>query len=353
VSWRRRWRDLAALDATLAEDLATARERLVCLRAYLRTSGRPRNVVPQIGRYSRKLLQRRRLRELRQVPLRPGTQNLLWLDGEALCLTREFYTATGEQVPAWLTASHWPTGSRKHTVQMVVPLPGDGQGWLVRRRSQRWLGSLWAWLRRRPLRSPELDQAGTLFRLQRYGVVTPRLLAVGQKHAWPGWLESFLLTESVPQTLGLFAWLKTRPHALSEVRQVIRKAAVLVRTLHEASCYLYVKSPDTESCPLHVRFCAAETPTVVLGSVSGVQRRHRPSEAQAQRDLRTLRGQFAGALSTRTEELCFVLVYLGLERLTPAAKRWIHRLARSDFGAARTSRLNEDGGARLAFSPEA
>src|SRR5205807_933169 len=36
LGWERRWRDLAALDATLADDLASPRERLACLRAYLR-----------------------------------------------------------------------------------------------------------------------------------------------------------------------------------------------------------------------------------------------------------------------------------------------------------------------------
>jgi tRNA A-37 threonylcarbamoyl transferase component Bud32 len=38
VSWSRRWRDLAALHATLTGELATPRERLVCLRAYLRAT---------------------------------------------------------------------------------------------------------------------------------------------------------------------------------------------------------------------------------------------------------------------------------------------------------------------------
>lgn len=351
VSWCRRCRDLAALDATLAEDLATSRDRLACLRAYLRTSGHTRKVVLQIRRHSQRLLQRRRLRELRQAPLTLGTQNLLWLDGEALCVTREFYTATGEQVPPWLTASCWPTASRQQTVHRVVPLPGGGQGCLVRRRSQQWLGRLWACLCRKTLTSPELHQAGTLFRLQRYGVVTPRLLAVGQKHSWPGRTESFLLTEPVPRTVSLFAWLKAPPRPLSEVRQVIRKTAALVRTLHEASCYLDWKSRDTDPCPLQVHPCPAEAPAVVLGSVNFVQRRHRRSEARAQHDLQTLGQQFSGAISSRTEGLRFVLAYLGLKRLTPAAKPWILRLARSRLVEPRASRLDKGGGAQRGFSP--
>ena len=38
VTWRRRCRDLAALEATLADHLTTVRERLECLRSYLQTS---------------------------------------------------------------------------------------------------------------------------------------------------------------------------------------------------------------------------------------------------------------------------------------------------------------------------
>src|SRR5262249_60840594 len=36
VGWRQRWRDLAALHASLAEELASPPERLACLYVYLR-----------------------------------------------------------------------------------------------------------------------------------------------------------------------------------------------------------------------------------------------------------------------------------------------------------------------------
>ena len=113
VSWRTRLRDLAALDATLADELASPRQRLLALRTYLRAIRTLKDrragvtlsaVAHEIRRRSLRLLERRRIREMRQPPLAVGTQNLIWLDGEALQVTREFLDELGGQIPAWLNA---------------------------------------------------------------------------------------------------------------------------------------------------------------------------------------------------------------------------------------------------------
>jgi tRNA A-37 threonylcarbamoyl transferase component Bud32 len=70
VGWRRRCRDLAALDASLAESLAAPRLRLACLRAYLamQVEGPPlARVAAAIRRHSHRLLRRRKVRALRQA----------------------------------------------------------------------------------------------------------------------------------------------------------------------------------------------------------------------------------------------------------------------------------------------
>src|SRR5207245_3051677 len=77
VAWRQRCRDLAALEATVAYNLATFRERLVCLRAYLRKSQASdglrqpslRSVALSVGRLASRLVHQRRIRELRRVPV--------------------------------------------------------------------------------------------------------------------------------------------------------------------------------------------------------------------------------------------------------------------------------------------
>ena len=131
-------RDLAALDATLAEDLATERERWACLRAYLKHSqGKVKQeagsrLAQRLRRETACLLRRRRIRELRQKPLPAGTHNLVWLDGEALCVTRDFRAELQGQVPAWLKLANRPAWPVDRLIQTQVPTSGVRQATLIR-----------------------------------------------------------------------------------------------------------------------------------------------------------------------------------------------------------------------------
>jgi hypothetical protein len=123
-----------------------------------------------------------------------GTQAVIWLDGEALCVTPEFWNELRCTVPDWLRldCEKWSDSRVTHS---VVRLAGGRRGLLTRRREDSLLRWLWRGLRRRPLVSPELREAGALFRRQRHGVAGPRLLAFGQRQPRPWRIESFLLTE--------------------------------------------------------------------------------------------------------------------------------------------------------------
>jgi tRNA A-37 threonylcarbamoyl transferase component Bud32 len=195
--WRRRLRDLAALNATVADNLASTRDRLACLRAYLQADRQEKSAIGNlqpashsVRRWSEHLLRKRHVREARLCPVLSGTQGVLRLDGEALCVTHDFWTELRGRLPGWLGA-----GEKRGVSRAVVPLPGGRKGLLVRRREDQPLRWLWLGLRCRPLVSPELRRAGELFRLQRQGLPAPRLLAFGQRHAPPWRTESFLLTE--------------------------------------------------------------------------------------------------------------------------------------------------------------
>jgi tRNA A-37 threonylcarbamoyl transferase component Bud32 len=161
VGWAVRRRDLAALDATLAEDLASPRDRLACLRAYLRAApgaGLPRVAVAAraVRRRAAALLGKRRMRELRQPPLQGGRQNLVWLQGEALCVTREFRAELAGRLPEWLTARATSSTPGAWVWRELVERTGGRHGLLVRRLGSRPLAWLGAWLRGRRLLSPEL-----------------------------------------------------------------------------------------------------------------------------------------------------------------------------------------------------
>jgi hypothetical protein len=340
LGWRRRLRELAALDATLADDLATPRERLACLSAYLRAG----DGVPSlplalaarvVRRYAAGLRQRRRVRELLHPPLAVGAQALLRLDGEALCVTPTFYAAVNGQVPGWLTSAPRPERSGAHVVQTQVTLPDSRRATLVRRRDSRPLRRLWSWLRRRPPASPEREQAVILFRLQRLGVVAPPLLAVGQRHPRLCQVESFLLTETLPENMALAQWLSaaTGPRR----RQVIREVAAVLRRLHDANCTV-ASSQFRLGELLRVRNRPEGSLDVAVEHVAGLRRSRRSSPRWIRDNLAAMGHVLTSSGCTRTDRLRFLLSYLGSPRLTPAAKR-IHFAV---FGS-RFSRAREEG----------
>jgi hypothetical protein len=343
LTWPRRWRDLASLDATLADELATDRERLTCLLAYLRASAQCRvprfflaDAVRRIRLHSLRLQRRRRIREQRQAPLATGTQNLIWLEGEALCVTREFQEEMRQAAGDWwahlrqdLDGSRPPAGSEAPAAAhpAEVSLPGPRRAQLVRRSAARPLRWLWSVLRRRPLTSPELERAATLFRLQRFGVATPRLLAVGQRHPRPWRTESFLLTEPPPHTVRLAGWLAGqagRPLESCERRQrrrLLREAGQVLRRLHHAG---YHGSCFDDG---HFLIQAGEDgPTVVLGNLEGIHGRRYSRSTWHRRDLRVLYATFAPVLASRTDALRFLLGYLGTEWLTADGRRLVRKI---------------------------
>ncbi len=194
LGWRERARDLAALDATLAGELASLSERLECLGAYLRTSGRlgigVHEFASAIADQSRRLLARRHIQKERASPPPVPAQGILWLDGEALCVTQEFWEEIGGIVPDWLPM---PSGGTNGS--QTIALPDGRRALLVRRRRESPLSWLWSLLRGRPVLSPELRQAGLLFRRVKHGQDGPRVLAFGQRRPKPWRVESFLLLQ--------------------------------------------------------------------------------------------------------------------------------------------------------------
>jgi tRNA A-37 threonylcarbamoyl transferase component Bud32 len=196
LDWQQRCRDLAALDATLPAELASPGDRLTCLRAYLGDVIGFRAAARQVRARAQRLLRKQHVREARDCLLPLGRQAVIWLDGEALCVTPEFWRELGGRLPDWLRLRS--DEAVPPLVRTVVPLGGGRRGLLVRRRETGLLRWLWLGLRRRPLLSPELREAGALFRRQRQGAGGPRLLAFGQKRTLPWRTESFLLTEIEP-----------------------------------------------------------------------------------------------------------------------------------------------------------
>ena len=315
LDWQRAWRgawipqqarirDLAALHATLPEQLAGVRERLTLFRAYIgralsltRSSAKrhqqSRALLYQIDEQSRRMQNRRHIREKRQ-PLPSEPQNWIAVDGEALCITPALAQAMAGQSLDWLHLDKQPHPPGKTTLsRRWLPLAGNTV--LLIRRYQPLKGyiRLWHWLRGQPVLSPEQRRATLLWRLERHGVAVPRLLAFGRKRTDVTRLDSFVLYQPASSTVRLFRWLQRAQRPARQ--QVLRQLGALMARLHEACCYLDRQGldqlcvqllPQTEGvAPGKV------TPKVMLQDVDGVRAARRPQATSAQRDMARLRSR--------------------------------------------------------------
>lgn len=303
LSSARRCRDLAALDATLSDELATSRERLLCLRAYLQSVALPRRRQKAFARRIRacslRLQGRRRVRELRQEPLPEGAQDLVPLQGGIVYASPALLAGT-TRPPRVLGYAGFPQGRTEFLERTVVLLPAGGRGLLVRRRVERPRGWLWAWLRGRAPLSPERQQADALFRLQRYGVAAPRLLAYGQRQETPWRQESLLLVEMPSNAVSLAGWLAHCDDPAARCR-VLGEVGRLLRRIHRAGYYL---GPAwTRGDVLLVSTDDKEETRVLLATVENLEVRRQPSGALAARDVEHFRSFVEGAGATRVNAL--------------------------------------------------
>jgi hypothetical protein len=217
-----RVRSLAALHASVADELATPRERLRVLRAALRPA-RSSGLLPErfpdlarrVAEEAARIAGRRSLRDQRLAL--QNDQRLVWLAGEAVCA-----------VPG--VAANWPSPAiappfyDSEPGTFSIRLPDGREAQLVRGRSFAPLGRLRAWACGKPWRSPGASLGRILFHLERYGVPAPRLLAFGQRFVGPASAEWFAL-HSPPAPL-----LAAISPAVAE------QLGRCLRLLHDAGC---------------------------------------------------------------------------------------------------------------------
>jgi tRNA A-37 threonylcarbamoyl transferase component Bud32 len=267
-----RLRALAALHASLAEHLATGRERVRFFRAYRRAAGLPpsnRNgyarAIESVARAAR---DRRSIRDQRQ-PTDAGGQRLVWLADEAVC-------AVPDVAAVWPTPAVAPPfySAEAPTDRVTtIRLPDGRPGVLHRFRTFAPLGRLVARLRGRSWRSPGATLGRVLFHLERYGIPAPRLLAFGQLETGPAPADSFALHEP-PAGEPLDHWL-ARPRADEDRREVLDQVGLLLRQLHDAGCRLVLRG---------MPFRVDGVGRVSLGDVQAVRLARRVSDSDRRAD---------------------------------------------------------------------
>jgi tRNA A-37 threonylcarbamoyl transferase component Bud32 len=346
VSWERRLHDLAALDASLAGELASDRVRLICLQAYLRDAAahcgpqdsakptglltwltRRRQALPLAGRkgqaqamgvavrcLAERRFSQRKLRELRQPPLPAGTQQLLWLQpNERLCIARDFYEELGGRLPSWVPQDAVPSPHGVCVEHRLILLGAGRTGHLV----QRWSRTA-AWLPAGKYPAPELERAAAIFRLQRFGVAGPRLLAMGHRTVTAWQRFSFLLTEpAVGQTLGTLLRQGTSP---VRRQRLLRELGVQLRQMHEAGFTLRSEAEPWQTWVVNGEHRLA------LANVEQVERTTE-SWQLGQRALEQLATpQAAGLVLSRADRLRVLLGYVQRRRLDISTRRLLRAM---------------------------
>jgi hypothetical protein len=210
----------------------------------------------------------------------------------------------------------------RHTAS---PVPEIADATLFRRNQRCLLRCCWRLVRRKNLTSPELEQAGTIFRLERFRVRVPRLLAVGQRYSRFGQLTSFLLVRGIDRAMPLLDWFQNQSPVGTNVegmrRRVLARAAEVLRSIHAAECVL------GKSAKLVVRFQPGTDPEIGVDRVAGMRPAKRISPSARNADLIRLLREFSPILR-RTEQLRFLLNYLQSSELTTFIKHQVRALIR-------------------------
>ncbi|HET6575201.1 MAG TPA: lipopolysaccharide kinase InaA family protein [Fimbriiglobus sp.] len=238
VSDADRARQLAGLDASLAANLASPRNRLRFVRAYLRAT----HPAPRFGPFVRAITKqavRLRGRSSARDQRLPPAPRLVWLAGEQVCVMPELVDLWPDPAvcpPFYLADSSFLIPHSSFSDEEWVTFPDGRRGLLTRFTTLDPLGRFVAAIRERPWRSPAATAARVLFHLRRHGIPAPNLLAFGQWMRSPVRADSFLLCEPVAAAVPVAVRLAQLPGDRQSRRNLLHRCGETLRRLHEAGC---------------------------------------------------------------------------------------------------------------------
>lgn len=273
VSWRLRCHDLAVLDATLHESLASDRLRLRFLRSYLHATGQ---AAPPLGRLANQIRReattlhiQRNIRTVGQRATPAKDQQFVLCDGGRLLVVRSFHESTGGCLPEWMmhlddsAAASFAIDSGSDIVRLRASTPARNLPPLVH----------------------------TLFRLQLFGVATTRLRAVGFLPS-----QTVLVVENPAGVPFVEAYAKA--DSITQAR-LLPLAGQMIRQLHEAGYQL----TDGDSWERRLGITAAGT--IVLTRPETLTRCNASWQDLAPTELNRQYSRLS-----RTEQLRFMQGYL-------------------------------------------
>ncbi len=355
LSWRARCRDLAALAATTSAAMASQADRLACLRAYLaaaRAAVAARRAVRLIRRRANRLLQRRKIAEMRCESDQPRRDQFVCIDAGRLCVNRNWLDVLRQAgLGSLQQLMHVGTGQTirqlSDRANVLLQLPahsGVVRAYLKRHRGRypfKWLSRL---LTGHQPRLPGPREAEMIERLKRIDVPTPELIAFGSEFGPGPEARSVLVTRGVPDAVQLDYLLEAIDRSAADwrtkrqrIRRLILQVAELARRFHRAGynhrdfylCHFLARPPQsrpgksqdaTKPPPDAAELASEPAFELVLIDLQRVQYRPPFRLRWLVKDLAQLNYSAPAAIVTRTDRLRFFKSYLGVDRLS-----WYHR----------------------------
>ena len=233
------------------------------------------------------------------------------------------------------------TEPNRLTVRIEDTAPGGAvQAFYLKRHWTRCVGRwLWSAITRRSLRSPALIEVGNVSRCRAADVPTLRLAAWGEQRPRPWAIESFLVSEELPDAVPLDDLLRDRygdaltGESFRAKRRLIERAALLVARFHRAD----LNHRDLYLCHLFVG--RADERSLWLIDLQRVQRRRRLRRRWLVKDIAQLAYSALATPATRADGLRFMRAYFGVGRLGREHKAFIRRVLRKRRRIARHDRI--------------
>lgn len=314
LPWNIRAGNLARLHATLDESILKPREKLAFLVSYIEATidfSHGDSNVPQfhllaldIDREAIRLLNYRHVREKRntQVTLQP--QNWIFLEKENIFVT-SIISETEKEFLNELLMEARKLGCNGKTV-IRKPLPGSENVLRLQYRSTSWMEKLLSSsLKSRKTKAPEYSHAAILYKVQRHGVSTGKILAIGIRKNKFFSQESFLLTREPAKTLPLNEWLEQGSVRQQKGRRqlVFESVGRLLARIHSAGCYLKGKKT------LFLRVDEASSPNVFLDAANCLEEAPTSNSKWASIDMAKMKQLLRSLGAEQQGIVCFRKAY--------------------------------------------
>lgn len=249
LSLRVRWKNLASLNASVSAGHATWTDRLLFLRHYLKTTGLDshfRHAVKSILTRNNRLKKRHKFRQWDSLVTKSSirTQPIFRLDKSHMWINKDF-----RQVLSSAGFSNVKAIMKQSSGTLLRRLPNRENwryeftqknhsttiiGYLKRHCEKKRLWKRLNFHYQHQLTSEGCQEAHNVLTLERNGILCMRLMAFGEHKNSQGQLESFLLTEEVPNAIPLDSLLRDTFQTAPYERQGQTSRLVRMSPKHQA-----------------------------------------------------------------------------------------------------------------------